>query len=611
MQKHLFCILIFFLLSFSGKAQLSVYHPIQKDINGNLVHWYNPNHGTSYDHCLELVWNFWKNVDTCCGGHKFYMMDHSHNATISGNKLGGDQLAMALSSWSLYYAYTGDTDLIKNMVYIADHFITHSLSNSFDAWPNFPYPCNYTYTTLPLYDGDFLLGAGWTQPDKAGSFANELVTLYKITGKNNYLQLAVGIANTLADKVQPGNVATSPYPFKVNAGDGSLPPSVPATWHYTASLVPILRLFENLKKLNQGNIVQYDTATAKIIRWVKTYPLQTNEWGSFFENIAVPSNTEINSVSMAWYILEHNSSWGNTWQQDSRSILDWTLSALGSHAYDTLGVTAIFEQSVDLKEAGSHTSRLAATELLYSKLTGDTSRRVQALRQLDWSNYLCDFDGKVRFTPPSGTVWYTDGYGDYVKHFLRAMAAYPIVAPDSSNHLLESSSVITYMQYLPYEIHYNSYDDSSTETLRLASKPLEVKAGGVSLNELGSLISEGWTWTPYPLGGVLKVRHDNAAGIDILWAGTGIRANDDGKLIELFPNPATEQVGIHFTSKPIDDVKIEIINATGEKVKELTANVSSFSNRVQLNVSDLQSGIYFLHISSVNFSASKKLVVTK
>ncbi len=610
MQKSLICLLFTCILSFQTMAQLSVYHPIVKDNNGILVHWYNPNHGASYDHCLGLVWNFWKNVDTCCGGQKFYMVDHSYSPQIQGNKLGGDQFAMALSSWSLYYAYTGDTDLIKNMTYIADHYLSHSLSNSFDAWPNFPYPCNYSNTLSAVYDGDFLLGTGWTQPDKGGSFANELVTLYKITNNNTYLQSAISIANTLADKVQPGSASVSPYPFKVNAGDGSLPPLVPATWHYTASLVPTLHLFEQLKKMNAGNTLAYDSATAKIIRWVKAYPLQNNEWGSFFEDIPVPSNTEINAVSMAWYILEHPNEWGNTWQQDSRGILDWTLSALGSHAYDTLGVTAIYEQSVDLKEAGSHTSRFASIELLYSAKTGDTSRVQQALRQLDWANYLCDFDGTVRFTPPSGAIWYTDGYGDYVRHYLRAMAAYPAAAPDSSNHLLQTSSTITYMQYQPYEIHYTTYDNAATETLRLTSKPLSVKSDGLVLSEVGNLTGQGWMWTSYPTGGVLTVKHDSGKNVDILWQGAGIESVEAlQNAVSLFPNPAANSVQVTFSNAQLNGpVKIEICDVTGAVIKRIN---TSAGNNIQIDLAEVPAGIYFMHLANGSTTVSKKLIVAK
>jgi hypothetical protein len=572
-----------------------------------------PTTGTGYDHCLGLIWNFWNNMDTCCGGYPHYMIDHTYSPNIQGNKLGGDQFAMALSSWALYYGYTGKPEVVDNMVYIADHYLTNSLSGPFDAWTDFPYPCNYSNTLKPVFDGDFLLGPDYTQPDKGGSFANELVTLYKITGNTNYLQAAVKMANTLAAKVQPGDSATSPYPFKVNAVDGSLPTVVNAEWHYTASLVPTLRLFEQLKKLNQGNTTQYDSATAKIIPWVKAYPVKTNEWGSFFENIPVPSNTQINAGSMAWYILEHPTEWGNTWQQDSRSILDWTLSALGSHAYDTLGVSAIFEQSVDLKEAGSHTSRHASVELLYAAKTGDTASRVQqALRQLDWGNYLCSSTGLVRFTPPSGAIWFTDGYGDYVKHYLRAMAAYPAAAPDSANHLLQSSSVVTNIQYAVNEIHYNTFDSSAIETFRLSSKPLTVKAGGIILNEASNLSGDGWTWTPYTLGGVLKVQHDNAKPVDILWAGAGIAEdNAEQNKFTLYPNPTTGKVQLHFSEEIKGTVKIEVTNVSGEKVKEVGLRAIQLSTETTLDLTGLQSGVYFVHVLSAGTVFTKKLVMAK
>jgi len=157
------------------------------------------------------------------------MTDHTYGgSTQQANMVGGDQFAMAMSSWNLYYAYTGDTTLVKDMAYIANTYLANSMSDSTDVWGNLPYPCNASNPSLPVYDGDFVLGAGYTQPDKAGSFAFELLTLFKITGDSNYLNTAVTIANTLAANVAHGDSATSPYPFKVNAQTGVVPPGIPA-----------------------------------------------------------------------------------------------------------------------------------------------------------------------------------------------------------------------------------------------------------------------------------------------------------------------------------------------------------------------------------------------
>ncbi len=113
--------------------------------------------------------------------------------------VGGDQFAMILSSWALYYQYTGDPEVLADMRNQADTYLANGLSAANAEWPNFPYPCN-TSKLLAVYDGDLVAGKNCTQPDKAGSFGAELVTLYKITGERRYLEAARNIADTLAAK---------------------------------------------------------------------------------------------------------------------------------------------------------------------------------------------------------------------------------------------------------------------------------------------------------------------------------------------------------------------------------------------------------------------------
>ncbi|MBA7588400.1 hypothetical protein ES708_30456 [subsurface metagenome] len=42
--------------------------------------------------------------------------------------IGGDQIQMALSSWALLYSYTGNKRILENMKFMADYYLTHSLS---------------------------------------------------------------------------------------------------------------------------------------------------------------------------------------------------------------------------------------------------------------------------------------------------------------------------------------------------------------------------------------------------------------------------------------------------------------------------------------------------
>ena len=126
------------------------------------------------------------------------------------------------------------------------------------------------------------------------------------------------------------------------------------------------------------------------------------------------------------------------------------------------------EQSVYPVPGNSHSARQAADELLYSYLTGDTSLYSNAIRELNWATYAVDFDGKNCF--PTDEPWLTDGYGDYVRHYLRAMAVFPKLAP-VEDHILSTTSVIQQADYKDHFKKYLSVEFSKPDTI-LASQRL-------------------------------------------------------------------------------------------------------------------------------------------
>jgi hypothetical protein len=85
-------------------------------------------------------------------------------------------------------------------------------------------------------------------------------------------------------------------------------------------------------------------------------------------------------------------------------------------------------------------------------------------------------DGKNRY--PRDDVWLTDGYGDYVRHYLRAMTAAPELAPEDQNHLLRTSSVVQSIDYKREQIAYTKFNADSTELFKLgAARPKSVTGG--------------------------------------------------------------------------------------------------------------------------------------
>jgi hypothetical protein len=79
--------------------------------------------------------------------------------------------------------------------------------------------------------------------------------------------------------------------------------------------------------------------------------------------------------------------------------------------------------------------------------------------------------------------WFTDGYFDYVPHFIDGMAAMPELAPADTDHMLRSTSVVQEISYQPHEIAYRTYDSEGTQRLRLTFRPCQVLADGRPLAE--------------------------------------------------------------------------------------------------------------------------------
>jgi hypothetical protein len=502
-----------------------IYHAIQTDKAGNIVPWYNPDPAIAYDHNLHSIWNFWFTMRRDPNGLPYYMDHQVWNKDIDDPRgIGGDQFMMAMSSWRLWYAYTGDEHVKHNLYFLADYYLTHSLAPANCKWPDIPFPYN-TLIYSGVYDGDMVNGKDVAQCDKAGSFGLELVHAYKIKDDHIFLDAAVKIANTLAAHVKTGNADYSPLPFKVNVFtgitvllklDGGEHRAID-TAGYTGNLTPTLEMFYELIELNAGHVAAYKAAAASILAWLKKYPIQNNKWGPFFEDVGEWSQTQINAMTCARYMMEHPQYFPE-WKTASRHIIDWVHQHYNNEKWKKYGVIVTNEQSVYPVPGNSHSARQAADELLYVSLTGDTTFYANAVRELNWASYAVDTDGKNCY--PTDEPWLTDGYGDYVRHYLRAMATFPEFAPNE-DHLLSSTSIVQEADYRGHfkkhlslafdkpdtnsvRLYYRTFDTTGTEEIRMRAHPSAVLLNGVALAD--GRDGQGYSWTPLRQGGVLVVR---------------------------------------------------------------------------------------------------------
>lgn len=533
--------------------QVLGYHRIRTDAQGKILPWSSDDPAIAYDHVVRLVWGFWDRMAIDRNGLPYYMNHQVWRPRLDDHRgIGGDQIQMALSSWALLYQYMGNFEnrahdrIVENMKFMADWYLSHSLSSPTAAWANIPYPYN-TLIYSGVYDGDMVIGKGYTQPDKAGSLGAELITLYKITGNERYLQAAVDIADTLAKHTQAGDQDHSPLPFKVHAETGKLGQLAPAKGQaepqssgYTSNWAGTLELWARLSELRADQqhesavmttghstqtvdisaerVAAYKEAFAKVLAWMKAYPCKTNKWGPFFEDVWGWSDTQINAVTFAEYIMNHTEQFPD-WRNDVSNILHWARTTLANTQWERYDVVAINEQTAYRQPGNSHSSRQAAAELRFAELTGNVDGKAAAIRRLNWATYMVDTDGKNFY--PRDDVWLTDGYGDYVRHYLRAMAAAPELAPIDQDHILRSSSVVTQVRYEPTSLRYRTYGNTATETIRMAAPPKRVWLGnpekptGAAVLANNPKSPEGWSWATVAPGGVLTVRHTTDGRVNV------------------------------------------------------------------------------------------------
>ena len=489
-------------------------HYILTDSSDNILPWYSQEPGESYDYILNLCWEFWDNIPYKLEGVKYYMMHREwpFSKTFTGiwggiedHGIGGDQVQMMLDSWTHWYAYTGNRKVVENMIYQADFYINRGLSPADHTWSSVPYPWHTNQEPGFRYDGDMVDGEDVAHVDKIGDLGYQLINLYKITGMERYLNITETMAETLLGKIGPGDDENSPLPYKVNTKTGEV------RWNYTTNWTWTIRMFEELAVIDPDRQKEYENAAAILRNWLKNHALKNNKYGPFFEDIHDYSECGINAGRLAEYILLNPDKWGDSWKEDARRALDWIWEGLKNPVWEKYGVIVINEQTAYPYPGNSHTSRVAYLELLYSNKTGDWTRKANCIRQLNWCTYSVDTEGRNEYPgdPATNEIWFTDGYGDFFVHFLRAMAQLPCeLMPSDSEHLVSTTSTVTDIDYGDNEIHYRVFDEKSEDKFWLTSKPEEVLGDGEEIK---------WVWEQCSSeNGILTIHHGISQNIRII-----------------------------------------------------------------------------------------------
>jgi hypothetical protein len=462
-------------------------HEIVLDVHKRLEAW------TSYDRVVWLAMNFIKHCPVePRNGLPWYLQyscfwtDPVRPTIWPDNPAG--KFAWAVTTLLKYYPYSGDAahiEIVRSMLLR----LWEQRTPEHYAWAGLPYASAHPGTGL--YFGARADDEFATEPDKAAQVGRAMVDFYEMTGETLFLEAGLRIADELVKQQRDGDAAHSPWPFRVDVRDGKV------IEEYTSHMVPAVRLFDELVRLGHP---QYRAARERVWAWLEAFPLQNNIWKGHFEDIRLdPDNgnrDQVSALETARYILEQRECLPG-WREQVRGLIDWVKDNLGGHPFFT--AIPVHEQKYCYFPMGSHTARFASLSAQYAEAAGDPSYAEQALRSFNWASYMAEEDGTVAVGVDRpdyyNQCWFTDGYFDYVPHFIDGMAALPHTAPADSDHLLRSSSVVQEIQYAPYRVAYRAFDAASKQKLRLTFKPLSVLAGGQPLSQLAELSqAPGWTF---------------------------------------------------------------------------------------------------------------------
>lgn len=522
-------------------------HQVYRDANGKILCWYKPAiPGAGYDHVVKLASKFIKSVCPIepTTGLKLYFVHADFNGPNQDKNFykgssGTDWMhnpACVFAGFVQglvldYRVYSGDDSYIDIVRECLDHIIEHGTTPSDWPWPNCPYasadPRSRIYQGATKWEqqgrGD---GLHAMEPDKLGELGIGYLKFYEVVGEEKYLKAAIHCADALAkharDVSAPSSQfatdfsARSPWPFRVNARTGVI------LDEYTSNVVEPVRLLDELIRvqkiigLDAERVAAYRKARKLAWDWLfsKNGPMKTFIWNGYFEDVPRDKNlmnrVQITPMETARYILKHPE-YDPNWNIDVPALLHWVASA-----FATEGMDAIREQTWCYEPMGSHTARYASICALWYEKTKDERYKDEAFRFFNCASYMCEDNGYVWVGPNWPTAWFSDGYGDYIRHFMEGLAAIPEWAPADEDHLLKSTSVVKKISYKLNSIEYTTFDNLATEVLRITSKPKSIFVNGKKIGERKNLKKDAWIWEALDKGGILRIRHDEGSNIVII-----------------------------------------------------------------------------------------------
>jgi len=518
-------------------------HKIVKDGSGKILAWYTPQlPGAAYAHVSKLAAEFIKSgtpldsatglksyLVTCCfsGPHLVGQKKFSEGRANEGwmHNPAMTYAGMVQSLVLDYRVFSGDEAYVNVVKEMLDYQLNNGTTPASFLYANVPYassdPFEKTYNGATRWENEGMRGDGLhgVEPDKIGELGYAYLKFYQVTNDSKYLKAAINCADALAKNVRNvggnlenfGEVNTkkSPWPFRVNARTGLVQDD------YCANVIEPIRLFDELlrtsQKINVSTHQMKGYQKARKIAWdwlfSRNGPMYTYIWTNYFEDIPNdPDRSNRNQVSpmeTARYLIK-NPGLDPNMERNVPTLLHYVESVFGTDGQD-----AIKEQTFCYVPMGSHTARFASVCALWYAYSGDVKYKEKAFRYFNNATYITDTNGVVRVGNTWPSSWFSDGYSDYIKHFMDGMAAVPEWVHQEA--VVRSTSSVQEVDYQINKISLQTYDDTGIIWFRLMKKPTKVQVSEKIVKE-----NQGWNWQPLDKGGVLKLTQQSGHQIEVI-----------------------------------------------------------------------------------------------
>jgi hypothetical protein len=483
-------------------------HKVVLDKDSKIISWITPQ-SKAFDQFLHQRWNFIKTRVPNSQGpsprsnypqYYFYCAYKDSNGVLEPdtwmNDI-GEKIPNWFESARLYYAYTGDTVVMKIIRDFVDYTLLHGTSSPKFAWPNFPYTTTNAGDTLFRgFTNQGRLVLNEIQVDHAGDMGLTYYRMYLYTGEKKYLSAALDVANVLAKNARIGNKDQSVWPYRVIMDDGRITAPYGANW--TGCYI----LLDNLIKANIGNVKAYRDARDKARDFILQYPMKTGYWTDGHTDTDVKSNTYKSNMSASntTLCLFDYHDLDPDWKSDIPKLIKWTeeyfiFRTSPGEPSTMWGANIVGEQDSFNYKMDYQTARYAAECARWYAVSGDESYKEKAYHSLNWVTYCNDSIGMAFESPVSKGIlnWWSDCYGECPRMFYQVFAAVPEWAPPAENHILYSESILKNVSYATNQVRYTATNNIGPEYLRLAFKPTVITVNGSKLPLLTNLDKEGYT----------------------------------------------------------------------------------------------------------------------